>query len=326
MTLPDPARPLHPRVAREAFAAILDGHVDDAALARFLATLADRGETVGEVVAAAEALRARQIDGPLARDAIDVCGTGGDGRHSLNVSTAVAIVVAACGVKVAKHGNRAASSRSGGADVLGELGVPELGLDRLQACIDEIGIVFLHAARHHPAMARIAPVRRALGRRTIFNLLGPLANPSRVRRQLTGVFSDRWLRPMAEALRALGTERAMIVHGDGFDELAVSGPSRFALLTSGIVADGGVEPALAGLRHWPAEALTGGDPEHNAAAMRTMLAGGRGAYRDIVVLNGAAALLVADPAHDWASAAAAAAAAIDSGAAADLLARWTAFR
>ena len=326
MSLPDPARPLDPVAAADAFAAVLDGHVDDADLARFLTVLADRGETVGEVVAAAKALRARQIEGPLARDAIDVCGTGGDGRHSLNVSTAVAIVAAACGVKVAKHGNRAASSRSGGADVLAELGVPELGFDRLQACLDTVGIVFLHAARHHPAMARVAPVRRALGRRTIFNLLGPLANPSRVRRQLTGVFAVNWLIPLAEALGALGSERAMIAHGDGFDELAVSGPSRFALLASGIVAQGGVNPELAGVGHWPAEALTGGDAIHNAAAMRRMFGGEAGAYRDIVILNGAAALLVADPAHDWTSGAAAAAAAIDSGAAADLLARWVAFR
>ncbi len=326
MTLPDPTRPLDAAAAAEAFGSILDGRVEDAELTRFLVSLADRGETVTEVVAAARALRLRQIAGPRALDAIDVCGTGGDGRHSLNVSTAVAIVVAACGVKVAKHGNRAASSRSGGADVLAELGLPELATDRLQACLDSVGIVFLHAARHHPAMARVAHVRRELGRRTIFNLLGPLVNPAGVRRQLVGVFAEKWLKPMAEALRLLGSERAMAVHGDGFDELAVSGPSRFALLASGIVAGGGIGPDAIGLDLSRAEDLTGGDAAYNAAALHALMAGKRGAYRDIVVLNAAAALLVADPSHDWQAAAGVAAGAIDNGAAADLLARWVAFR
>ena len=326
MTLPDPARPLSEAAAADAFAAILDGHVDDADLARFLTRLAERGETAIEVVAAARALRRRQIPGPRAPHAIDVCGTGGDGRHSLNVSTAVAVVVAATGQKVAKHGNRAASSRSGASDVLAALGIPELPVERLQACLDEVGIIFLPAARHHPAMARVAPVRRALGRRTIFNLIGPLANPCGVRRQLVGVFSPVWLKPLAEALKALGSERAMVVHGDGFDELAVSDASRFALLTSGLIAQGGVEPELAGLERHPSEALTGGDPDYNAARLRALMTGEAGAYRDIVVLNAAAALIVADPAYDWPGAANAAAAAIDSGAADDMLKRWVAFR
>ena len=326
MTLPDPARPLSEAAAADAFAAILDGHVDDADLARFLTRLAERGETAIEVIAAARALRRRQIPGPRAPHAIDVCGTGGDGRHSLNVSTAVAVVVAATGQKVAKHGNRAASSRSGGADVLAELGLADTPVDRLQACLDEVGIIFLPAARHHPAMARVAPVRKALGRRTIFNLLGPLANPAGVRRQLIGVFAPAWLKPMAEALKALGSERAMIVHGDGFDELAVSDASRFALLTSGLIAVGGIAPELARLDRHSSEALTGGDPPYNAARLRALLAGEIGAYRDIVILNAAAALIVADGAHDWPSAARTAAAAIDNGAATDLLARWVAFR
>ncbi len=326
MTLPDPSRPLGADAAAAAFGAILDGRVEDAELARFLVALADRGETVDEVVAAARALRDRKIPGPNAPNAIDVCGTGGDGRHSLNVSTAVAIVVAACGVQVAKHGNRAASSRSGGADVLAELGLPELPLERSQACLDATGIVFLHAARHHPAMARVAPVRRALGRRTIFNLLGPLANPAGVKHQLVGVFAPKWLRPMAAAFQALGSERAMIVHGDGFDELAVSDVSRFALLADDDIADGGVEPALFALPRHRAEALTGGDAAYNAARLRALLGGETGAYRDIVVMNAAAALIVADPAQDWAGGAAIAANAIASGAARDLLARWVAFR
>ncbi len=326
MSLPDPTRPLDEAEAADAFAMILDGHVDDADLARFLVTLAERRETVIEIVAAARALRRRQIPGPRAPDAIDVCGTGGDGRHSLNISTAVSIVVAAAGHKVAKHGNRAASSRSGATDVLAALGLPELPPERMQACLDDIGIIFLPAARHHPAMARVAPVRRALGRRTIFNLIGPLANPSGVRRQLIGVFGPRWLKPMAEALKQLGSERAMVVHGDGFDEIAVSDASRFCLLTSGLVAVGGVEPELAGLERHPSEALTGGDPAHNAAKLRALLAGEAGAYRDIVILNAAAALIVAEPAYDWPDAAKVAAAAIDGGAASDLLERWTAFR
>ncbi len=326
MILPDPRRPLDPAAAADAFSHILDGEIEDADLARFLGQLAARGETAIEVAAAARALRVRQISPFSAPDAIDVVGTGGDGKHSLNVSTATAIVVAACGVKVAKHGNRAASSRSGSADVLTALGLIELPVDRLEACLESVGICFLHAARHHPAMARVAGVRRVLGRRTIFNLLGPLANPAGVRRQLVGVFSPKWLKPMAEALRSLGSERAMIVHGDGFDELAVSGDNRFALLTSGIIAEGGVTPDMVGAGHHPEQALTGGDADYNAARLKALLAGDTGAYRDIVVLNTAAALIVADPNMDWASAGARAAKALDSGAAKDVLARWVAFR
>ncbi len=326
MTLPDPRRPLEASAAADIFARILDGQVEDAELAQFLTKLADRGETADEVAAAARALRSRQLTPFNASEAVDVVGTGGDGKHSLNVSTATAIVLAACGVPVAKHGNRAASSRSGAADVLTALGLPELPVERLETCYRETGIVFLHAARHHPAMARVAAVRRALGRRTIFNLLGPLANPAGARRQLVGVFAPRWLKPMAEALRTLGSERAMIVHGDGFDELTVSGDSRFALLASGLVAEGGATPELVGVSRHAPQALTGGDADYNAGRLKGLLAGERSAYRDIVVLNTAAALIVADPAEDWVSGAARATAALDSGAAADLLARWVAFR
>ncbi len=336
MTLPDPWRPLTAEAAGAAFAAILDGRVDDAELATFLVALADRGETVDEIVAAATAMRARMIPGPAAPDAIDVCGTGGDGKHSLNVSTAVAIVVAASGVKVAKHGNRAASSSSGAADVLAALGVPDLPFDRLGPCLDSVGIAFLHAGRHHPALARIAPVRRALGRRTIFNLLGPLANPAGVKRQLVGIARPEALIDMAEALSRLGTTHAMVVHGDGYDELTVTGASQFVRLSTVGDSDlthgpsfgiAGTTPEAAGVGTWPESALAGGDPAQNAARLRALLAGERGAYHDIVVLNAAAALTVVSATEiSLAHAARQARAALLSGAAADVLARWSAFR
>jgi anthranilate phosphoribosyltransferase len=326
VTLPDPASPLPQDAAEAAFAGILDGEVDDATLAGFLTALADRGETVTEIVAAARALRTRQINGPHAPDAIDVVGTGGDGKHSLNVSTATAIVVAACGVRVAKHGNRAASSSSGAADVLAELGVPDLTAERLGPCLDSVGITFLHAARHHPAMARVAPVRRALGRRTIFNLLGPLANPAGVKRQLVGVFSPEVLQPMAEALHALGSSHAAVVHGDGYDELTVTGDSHIAVLNGGRITTSAFSPETANVGRHTAEALTGGTPAYNAARLAALLAGETGAYRDIVVLNAAAALRVADPALGWTDAAARASDALANGAASEVLARWKEFR
>lgn len=324
--LPDPAEPLAADAADAAFAAIFDGRVADAELAAFLVGLATRGETVTEIVAAARALRARQIDGFSAPDAIDVCGTGGDGMHSLNVSTAAAIVVAACGVKVAKHGNRAASSQSGAADVLAALGVPQLPVERLAACLDAVGITFLHAARHHPAMARVAPVRRALGRRTIFNLLGPLANPARVRRQLVGVFSHRGAELIAAALRALGSDGFWVVHGDGFDEIAVSGSTIVHRMVGGMLTTDTITPDNAGVALHPAAALKGGDPAYNAARLRGLLAGEAGAYRDIVAANAGAALVIAGAAADLAAGAARAGEALQSGAAAEILARWSNFR
>jgi anthranilate phosphoribosyltransferase len=326
--LPDAGAELPPDVAADAFARIFDGMADDKALANFLVALADRGETVDEIVAAASILRAR-VNNPLHyADAIDVCGTGGDGKHSLNVSTAVAIVVAACGVKVAKHGNRAASSASGAADVLAELGIPELPFDRLGPCFETVGITFLHAARHHPAMARVAPVRRALGRRTIFNLLGPLANPAGVKRQLVGVYDPSRALDMAQALAALGSERAMVVHGQGYDELTVTGDSHVVRHGfEGVAAFGSeiLSPEDAGVGRHPEAALAGSDPAHNAARLRALLAGEQGAYHDIVVLNAAAALTVARD-HPLDLAARTAREALASGAAADTLARWSAFR
>ncbi|MGL4543875.1 MAG: anthranilate phosphoribosyltransferase, partial [Polymorphobacter sp.] len=247
--LPDATAPLSAAAAHAAFTAIMDGAVADDELTHFLVTLADRGETVTEVAAAAAVMRARATTITAPPGAIDVVGTGGDGKHTLNISTAVAIVVAACGVPVAKHGNRAASSRSGAADVLDALGVPTgLAAADVLRCLETLGITVLHAARHHGALARIAPVRRAIGRRTIFNLLGPLANPAGVTLQLVGVADRRWLVPFAQALRELGTTRAMIVHGsDGIDELTVTGPSAAVLLDSGTITEMTVHPHDAGL-------------------------------------------------------------------------------
>lgn len=324
--LPDPSHPLGPEAAADAFAAIFDGKVDDDALSAFLTTMADRGETADEVVAAARALRARAIMPFRAADALDVCGTGGDGMHSLNISTAVSLVVAACGVKLAKHGNRAASSTSGAADVLMVLGVPELPMDRLGPCLTHVGITFLHAARHHPAMARVAPVRRQLGRRTIFNLLGPLCNPAGVDQQLLGVFAPGPVPLMAQALHDLGSRAALVVHGQGFDEVAISGETTAMALAGGALAPSTLTPEAAGLPRHPNDALKGGSPDYNADRLKALLAGQADAYRDMVLLNAAAALGVVRPGLTLPLGVAQAAAAIDSGAAADILARWIAFR
>ncbi len=325
--LPDPCLPLDADTAALAFDRILEGAVDDEALATFLVALADRGETPDEIAAAARALRERMLPVRAPAGAIDVCGTGGDGAHTLNISTAVAFVVAACGVPVAKHGNRAASSRSGAADVLEALGWQgDLPFDRLEACLEEVGIVFLHAQRHHPAMARVAPVRRALGRRTIFNLLGPLANPAGVTRQVLGVFSAGWLRPLALAGSALGADAMLTVHGAGLDEIAVDGPSQLVWMAAGALSEEQFEPARHGLGVHPRAAIAGGDPAANAAALRALFAGGgSAAYRDIVLANAAAALRVAGRADDWGAAIGLARAALAEGAA-DRLARFLAFR
>lgn len=330
--LPDPTRQLAHADARAAFAAILDGRVGEAELAGFLRALAQRGETAAEMAAAAAEMRARMVPVAAPAGAIDLCGTGGDGSMSLNVSTAAAFVVAAAGVPVAKHGNRAASSRAGAADVLEALGVPlDLAPDRLEACLAEVGLAFLFAPAHHPALARIAPVRRALGIRTIFNLLGPLANPAGVRRYLIGVFAAPWMWPMAEAALALGAERVVVVHGAGLDEVAVHAPSTLLWAgPEGVVAES-FDAAAHGLGPFPRAAVAGGDAAHNAAMLQALLAGETGtealrAYRAIVLANAAAALRLAGRAESWAEAIARAEAAISDGAAQDLLARARAFR
>lgn len=330
--LPDPALPLARDEAEAVFGRIMDGEAPDDALAAFLIGLAERGETAAELAAAATALRARMVRVAAPAGAIDLCGTGGDGAHTLNVSTAAAFVVAAAGVPVAKHGNRAQSSRTGAADVLEALGADlTLPVARVEACIAEVGIGFLFAQAHHPAMARVAPVRRALARRTIFNLLGPLANPAGVERQLVGVFAADWLRPVAESLAFLGSAAALVVHGGGLDEIAVHAPSQLLWMRGGEVRSSVFDPEVRGLGHWPLEAIRGGDAAENAAAMRALFDGAEGgprqkAYRAIVVANAAAALKLAGRAPDWPAAMALAEAMIDSGAARDCLTRFVMFR
>jgi anthranilate phosphoribosyltransferase len=306
------------------FGQMLDGEMDDAAIAAALIAMADRGETADEIAGAALAMRARMIAVTAPANAIDVCGTGGDGQHSLNVSTAVAIVVAACGVPVAKHGNRAASSMAGGADTLEALGLDLARASQTaEATLADIGIAFMFAQTHHPALARIAPIRRSLGRRTIFNLLGPLANPAGVKRQLIGVASPALVALHAQALAMLGVERAMTVSGDeGLDELSISGPTQ--IIAQGFALPGPVTPENAGLHRHSAESLRGGDAQHNADALRRLLLGEHGAYRDAVLLNAAAALIVAGEVADWRDGVEEAAEAIDKGLANALLACWIA--
>jgi anthranilate phosphoribosyltransferase len=316
----------------DAIGRIVDGEVEDRAIAAFLLALAERGETASEVAAAAGALRQRMVRVTAPEAAIDVCGTGGDGSHSLNVSTAAAFVVAAAGVPVAKHGNRGQSSRTGTADVLAAIGVPlDLPVARLEAALHEVGIAFLFAQRHHPAIARVAPVRRALGRRTIFNLLGPLANPAGVRRQMIGVFAEAWVRSVAEAAVALGSDAVLAVHGGGLDEIALHAPSTLAWMRGGQVRMAAFDPAAHGIVAHPLADLAGGEADENAAALRAMLAGEAGtptlaAYRAIVTVNAAAALKLAGRAQSWRAALALAEEQIASGAAADRLAQLVAFR
>ncbi|KQM65104.1 anthranilate phosphoribosyltransferase [Sphingomonas sp. Leaf17] len=325
--LPDPATPLSRDDARAAFADILDARVGEDAIAEFLIGLTTRGETSTEIAEAARALRERLIPITAPAGAVDVCGTGGDGHHTLNVSTAVALVVAACGVPVAKHGNRAASSKAGAADTLEALGLDMTRAGALaEASLADIGIAFLFAANHHPAMARITPIRRKIGRRTIFNLMGPLANPAHVTRQLIGIARPDYAAVYAEALEQLGTEAALVVSGaEGLDELSGAGPS-IAIPVGRVRIARDIVPEDAGLSRHPTTDLTGGDAAHNAAALRALLRGGHGAYRDAVLLNAAAALIVADRASSLVDGASLAAEALDSGAADALLDRWIAYR
>ena len=308
--------------AEAAFGLIMAGEATPSQIAGLLMALRVRGETVAELTGAVRAMRARMLAVPAPPGAVDIVGTGGDNAGSLNVSTAAALVVAGCGVPVAKHGNRALSSRSGAADVLGALGVnTDVPLERLPAVMERAGMAFLMAPRHHAALRHAAGPRVELGTRTIFNLLGPLANPARVKRQLTGAFDSAWLRPMAETLGRLGTERAWVVHGQGLDEVALAGETRVVSLEDGAIREFTVSPEDAGLRRAPPEAVRGGTPAENAEALLSLLGGTPGAYRDIVLLNAAAALVVAGRSGDLRGGAALAARSIDSGAAAEVLAR-----
>ncbi|MCY1671994.1 anthranilate phosphoribosyltransferase [Novosphingobium sp. SL115] len=324
--LPDPQHPLEEAEAEAAFAAILDGTVPDEAIAQFLTDLSDRGETASEIAGAARAMRQRMIPISAPANAIDVCGTGGDGHHTLNVSTAVSLVVASCGVPVAKHGNRAASSKSGAADTLEALG---LNLDRAaqtaEATLGDLGICFLFAARHHPSMGRIMPIRKALGRRTIFNLMGPLANPAGVRRQLVGIARPAYVPIYAEAIQRLGTDHSLVISGDeGLDELSLAGGNELAEVKDGELLMRRITPADVGLPESPVDAIRGGDAAHNAAALRALLQGEEGPYRNAVLFNAAAALIVAGEARDWHEGVEEAAEAIDKGLTNALLNCWIA--
>ena len=312
--------------ATAAFEIIMSGAASPTQIASLLTALAVRGETVEEITGAARIMRAKALAVSAPNGAVDTCGTGGDASGTYNVSTAVAIVVAACGVPVAKHGNRKASSKSGTADVLEALGVNlDVTPDVVEKALRDANIGFLFAQKHHSAMKHMAPVRAELGIRTIFNLLGPLSNPAGAKRQLLGVFSADWLEPMAETLKALGSERAWIVHGsDGLDELTVTGPSTVAELNEGSVSTFEVTPEEAGLSRYEPDDLKGGEPEDNAKALSSLLDGTPGAYRDIVLLNAAAALIVAGKVSGFKEGAAMAAEAIDDGKAKDTLARFTA--
>ena len=307
------------------FAACLRGEPSPAQIAAAVTAMRLRGETVGEITACARAMRreARMLDHPF--DVIDVCGTGGDGAHTLNISTAVAFVVAGGGVKVAKHGTRAVSSRSGSSDVLTALGVNlEVTDAQERRALAEASLCFLFAPAHHGALRHVMPVRQELGFRTIFNILGPLTNPAGAKRQVLGVFDPRWIEPLARVLGALGSERAWVVHGDGIDELTTTGPTHIAEWRDGALRHFTVTPEAVGLpRAAPAD-LRGGDPAANAAALRALLAGERGAYRDIVLLNAAAAFLVVERVETLREGVDLAAEAIDSGAAATVLDRLVA--
>jgi anthranilate phosphoribosyltransferase len=324
--LPQGTAPLSQGEAETAFEALLDGRVPDDEVARFLVALAERGETADEIAGAARAMRRRMVPITAPEGAIDVCGTGGDGHHTLNVSTAVALVVAACGVPVAKHGNRAASSKAGAADTLEALGLDMEKAGRTaEKTLAVLGICFLFAANHHPAMRRIQPIRKAIGRRTIFNLIGPLANPAQVQLQLLGIARPAYVPIYAQAMASLGTLRAMIVSGDeGLDELSLAGGNEIADVRDGAYTMRRLEAAEAGLRQAPVDAIRGGNPAQNAAALKQLLLGATGPYRDAVLLNAAAALIVAGKADDWLSGVEQAATAIDSGSALGLLERWIA--
>lgn len=307
--------------AELAFDNILSGEVTPAQMGGFLMALRVRGETVDEITGAVTAMRAKMTRVNAPADAIDIVGTGGDGAGTYNVSTLASLIVAACGVPVAKHGNRAASSKSGASDVLGALGVG-IGVTpaAVEACIREAGIGFMMAQTHHLAMRHVGPVRVELGTRTIFNILGPLSNPAGVKRQLLGAFSQSLLRPMAEVLRNLGSEKVWLVTGsDGLDEMTTTGPTHVVALDRGEISSFTLSPEDAGLKPAAAEDLRGGDPAFNAAALRAVLSGEPSPYRDIALYNAGAALVVADRAKDVREGVALAAKAVDDGRAARTL-------
>ena len=313
-------RPLSESEAEAAFDIIMSGNATPSQIGAFLMGLRVRGETVDEITGAARTMRAKALAIEAPPGTIDTVGTGGDGSGSFNISTASALVVAGCGVPVAKHGNRAFSSRSGAADVLAALGVKiDADIAIVRDCLWQIGICFLMAPRHHSAMRHVGPTRVELGTRTIFNLLGPLSNPAGTRRQLVGVFAPEWVVPMAEVLGRLGAEHAWVVHGSGIDELTTAGTTSVAEFKNGRVIEFEVEPEEAGVKPATLDQLKGGEPAHNAALIRDLLGGGHGPLRDVVLLNSAAALLIAGRADNLRTGAELAARAIDRGAARQVL-------
>lgn len=306
--------------ARAAFDVMMSGDATPSQIGGFLMALRVRGETVEEISGAVATMRAKMLPVKAPADAIDIVGTGGDASGTYNVSTCAAFIVAGAGVPVAKHGNRALSSRSGAADTLAALGIAvEIGPGRIAACIAEAGLGFMFAPAHHAAMRHVGPSRVELGTRTIFNVLGPLSNPAGVQRQLVGVYSRQWVEPLAQVLKSLGAERAWVVHGDGLDEMTTAGTTHVAALEDGEVHSFEVTPEEAGLPCADPSALKGGDAAHNAAALRKVLSGAPGAYRDIALLNAGGALVVAGHARTLKEGVAMAAEAVDSGRAMEAL-------
>jgi anthranilate phosphoribosyltransferase len=309
--------------AEDAFGIIMSGEATPVQIGAFLTGLRLRGETVDEIAGAVATMRARMTRVEAPPGAIDVVGTGGDASGSYNISTASAFVVAAAGVPVAKHGNRALSSKSGAADTLTALGVKiDIGPEAIARCIREAGIGFMFAPAHHSAMRHVGPARAELGFRTVFNLIGPLSNPASVRRYLLGVFSPEWVEPVAKVLLTLGAERAWVVHGfGGLDEISPAGETRVAAIEDGAVRVFTIEPQDAGLPRHVIDKIKGGDAAHNAEALRRVLGGEPSAYRDTVLLNAGAALVVAGKVETLAAGAELAAALIDAGKAAERLER-----
>ncbi len=300
--------------AREAFGIIMSGEATPGQIGAFLMGLRVRGERVSEISGAVATMREKMLPVEAPTGAIDIVGTGGDNSHSVNISTASAFVIAGCGVPVAKHGNRGLSSQTGAADVLMALGIKiDLPPEAIALCIREAGVGFMFAPAHHPAMRHVGPVRVELGTRTIFNLLGPLSNPASVTRQMVGVFAPEWIVPVAETLQALGTERAWVAHGDGFDEITTTGETQVTELADGKLRSFTLTPEAFGLKRHTREDLRGGDAAFNAGALRTMLGGAPGAYRDTVLMNAGAGLVVAGRAADLAEGVRLAAQAIDDG-------------
>ncbi|WP_412048832.1 anthranilate phosphoribosyltransferase [Hoeflea sp. Naph1] len=308
--------PLDREEARHAFGVMMSGDATPSQIGGFLMALRVRGESVDEIYGAVSVMRERMLPVSAPADAIDIVGTGGDASGTYNVSTAAAFITAGAGVKVAKHGNRALSSKSGAADSLAALGISlELAPEGISACIDQAGVGFMFAPAHHSAMRHVGPSRVELGTRTIFNLLGPLANPAGVKKQLLGVFSPEWLQPLAEVMRDLGSETVWVVHGDGLDEMTTTGTTQIVALEDGKIRSFETTPEEFGLTRVPLAKLKGGDGAYNAKALKRLLEGEAGAYRDISVLNAAGGLVVAGKAETLADGITLANQSIDSGAA-----------